>query len=123
MLQWLLKFVRRQELSSPLPHSKPLQDFCSAFDAHPEKSNRRFHRRSKIDWADYSDPNIYYKAEEVEAVAIHIPIYKLDEFLSSIPSQRYKEMEIRAQVPAVKLAYERYQMLLKMCGGDYDAGY
>jgi len=31
-------------------------------------------------------------------------------------------MEIRDNVPAVKLAYERYQLMLKMCGGDY-AGY
>jgi hypothetical protein len=42
--------------------------------------------------------------------------------VSTVTERQYKEMEIRDNVPAVKLAYERYQLLLKMCGGDY-AGY
>jgi hypothetical protein len=75
-----------------------------------------------MSWSDYNDPNVHYKTETVDGVAIHIPIYKLDDFISTIDEQKYKEMEIRNNVPAVKLAYEHYQMLLKMCGGDY-AGY
>jgi hypothetical protein len=100
-----------------------LQDFCKAFDAHPERSDRKFYRRSRIDYTDYNDPNVHYKTETVEAVAIHIPIYKLDDFLSVVDEQRYKELDIRNNVPAVKLAYERYKLLLKMCGGDFDARY
>jgi len=123
MLLWSKRSVGRAELSKPLPHSTALTKFCEAFDAHPERSDRRFYRRSKIDWTDYNDPNIHYKAEEVEAVAIHIPIYKLDDFVSIISERQYHEMEVRTNVPAVKLAYERYQMLLKMCGGDFDARY
>lgn len=74
-------------------------------------------------WSEYNvDPLVSYKTETVDAIAIHIPIHKLDDFLSAIPEQKYREMEIRDNVPAVKLAYERYQMLLKMCGSDY-AGY
>jgi hypothetical protein len=76
-----------------------------------------------VNWSDYNDPQVDYKTETVEAVAIHIPIYKLDDFLGSVSDQQYQEMEIRAAVPAVKIAYERYQMLLKMCGGDYNARY
>jgi len=113
-------------LSKPLGLSRPLQDFCKAFDAVPDRSDRKFYRRERRErvdnWSSYNDPIIDYKVETVDAVAIHIPIYKLDDFLSAIPEQSYKEMEIRDNVPAVKLAYERYQMLLKMCGGDY-AGY
>jgi len=113
-------------MSKPLPYSNALANFCKAFEAIPEPSQRRFRRMvsSPINWEqDSSIPYGSAKYEEVEAVAIHIPIYKLDEFVNSIPEQHYKEMEIRMRVPAVKLAYERYQMLLKMCGGDYDAGY
>jgi hypothetical protein len=109
-------------LSKPLPYSSALSKFCKAFDAVPDRSERKFYRRTKLDWTDYSDPHINYTTETVEAVAIHIPIYKLDDFVSSIDEQKYKEMEIRDNVPAVKKAYENYQLLLKMCGGDY-AGY
>ena len=123
MLPWSKRSVGRAELSKPLPHSQPLQDFCKAFDAHPERSDRKFYRRSRIDYTDYNDPNVHYKTETVEAVAIHIPIYKLDDFLSVVDEQRYKELDIRNNVPAVKLAYERYKLLLKMCGGDFDARY
>ena len=123
MLQWLRKFVGRAELSKPVPNWPALANFCKAFEAHPEKSARRFYRRSKINWTDYNDPNVHYETEEVEAVAIHIPIYKLDDFLSIVDEQRYRELEIRDQVPAVKKAYEQYKLLLKMCGGDFDARY
>lgn len=111
-----------RELSKPLPHSDALARFCQAFDAIPERSEKRFHRRTMVNWSDYNDPRIDYKTETVDAVAIHIPISKLDDFVSSIDEQKYKEMEIRNNVPAVKVAYERYQLMLKMCGGDY-AGY
>jgi hypothetical protein len=113
-------------MSKPLPHSKPLQNFIKAFEGHVEPSDRKFRRivSSPINWEQ--DSSIAYgsaKYEEVEAVALHIPIYKLEDFLESIPEHHYREMEIRMQVPAVKKAYEQYKLLLKMCGGDYDAGY
>jgi hypothetical protein len=73
-----------------------------------------------VNWSDYNDPRVDYTTETVDGVAIHIPIYKLNDFVSAIDEQKYKEMEIRDNVPAVKLAYERYQLMLKMCGGDYD---
>jgi hypothetical protein len=110
-------------MSQPLPHSNQLADFCRAFDAIPERSDKKFYRRDRLAFTDYNNPEVQFKTETVDAIAIHIPLYRLDDFVSSIPAERWKEMEIREQVPAVKLAYERYKMLLKMCGGDYDAGY
>jgi hypothetical protein len=109
-------------MSKPLPYSSALAKFCKAFEAVPRPSDQKFYRRTMVNWSDYNDPLVDYKTETVDAVAIHIPIYKLDDFVSSIDEQKYKEMEIRNNVPAVKLAYENYQLLLKMCGGDY-AGY
>jgi len=124
-LQWLKRYVRRAELSK-----NALEKFCHNFDAFTEPSNRKFHRLNKLPIQFWTDdpalaPDFAYKhrIDTVEGVAIHIPIHKLDDFLSTVDDRKYKEMEIRANVPAVKLAYERYQMLLKMCGGDYDAGY
>ena len=105
-----------------MPYSSALKRFCQAFEAIPERSEKRFHRRTMVSWSDYNDPRVDYVTETVDAVAIHIPIHKLDDFVSSIDEQKYKEMEIRNNVPAVKVAYERYQLMLKMCGGDY-AGY
>ena len=109
-------------MSNPLPYSGALRRFCEAFEAVPAPSDQKFYRRTMVNWSDYNDPQVDYKTETVDAVAIHIPIYKLDDFVSAIDEQKYKEMEIRDNVPAVKLAYERYRLMLKMCGGDY-AGY
>ena len=110
-------------MSAPLPRSKSLKDFCSTFEAQVEKSQKRFYRRSRIDPIEYTQPQVSYNVEEIEAVAIHIPIYKLDDFLGVVDEQRCRELEIRAAVPAVKKAYEHYKLLLKMCGGDFDARY
>lgn len=110
-------------MSKPLPYSSSLQKFCEVFEAQPTPSDRKFHRRTRLDYTDYNDPNVHYTTEVVDAVAIHIPIHKLDDFLSVVDEQKYKELEIRLQVPAVKKAYEQYRLLLKMCGGDYDARY
>ena len=105
-------------MSAPLPLSQPLQDFCRAFEAHPEKSNRKFIKHTITDVVDYNDPNVHYGVEEIEAVAIHIPLHRLDEFLNIVDEQKYKELSIRDKIPAVKKAYNHYKMLLKMCGGD-----
>ena len=99
-----------------------LKKFCEQFDAYTEPSPKRFYKREIISWSDYNNPNVHYNVETIDGVAIHIPSHRLDDFLGTVDEQRYKEMHIRNNVPAVKLAYERYQMLLRMCGGDY-AGY
>jgi hypothetical protein len=102
-----------------MPYSSALRRFCEAFEAVPTPSDRKFYRRTMVNWSDYNRPEIDYVTETVDGVAIHIPIHKLDEFVGAIDEQKYLEMEIRNNVPAVKLAYERYQLMLKMCGGDY----
>jgi hypothetical protein len=105
-----------------MPYSTALAKFCQVFEAVLDRSDKKFYRRTMMNWSDYNNPQVDYKTETVDAVAIHIPIHKLDDFLSVVDEQQYKELEIRANVPAVKKAYENYLLLLKMCGGDY-AGY
>lgn len=97
--------------------------FCKVFNAEVLDSDRKFKRVKMPSWPDYENPDISYEVEELPAVAIHLPREKLKDFLSVVDEQRYKELEIRDQVPAVKKAYEHYKMLLNMCGGDYDARY
>lgn len=103
-------------------NSQALHKFCKAFDAAAHPSDKRFYRRTRmIDVNQVSDPTV--DVEILNAVAIHIPENRLEDFLCEIGEQRYREMEIRDRVPAVKKAYEQYKLLLKMCGGDFDARY
>lgn len=108
-----------------------LYELSKYFEAHVERSPRKFNvmKRQSIDW--YRDPidstasdinGHRLQVEEVEAVAIHIPDHRVDDFLDCIDDSRIKEMEIRNSVPAVKKAYEQYRLLLKMCGYE-DARY
>jgi len=108
-----------------------LDDIVKTFDGHIERSPMKF-RRVQYDtrewWQDpkstATDVLNSYRFETIGGVAIHIPDDKVQDFVSFMsPRLKAKEMEIRANVPAVQKAYEHYQLLLKMCGGDYDAGY
>ena len=119
-------------MAKPLPHSKPLEQFLKHFEGVARPSDQKFRRITNhpIDWyvdnecdTDFNIHSYQQRVEVVDGVALHIPIHKLEEFLASIPEEKYREMEIRMAVPAVKKAYEQYRMLLKMCGGDYDARY
>lgn len=105
-----------------MPRSEAIGKLCAVFDAQAERSPRQFYKRTMLKCTDYNDPNVHYDTQVIDAVAIHIPTHRLDDFLDTIDEQKYRELEIRSRVPAVKLAYEQYRMLLKMCGGD-DARY
>lgn len=102
-----------------------LYDISRYLEAHIEKSERKFRviKKDPLDW--YSDPNStavdsldahHMRLEEVDAIAIHIPEHRVDDFLCLLDERKFKELEIRNQVPAVKKAYEHYKMLLLMCG-------
>lgn len=101
---------------------KKLERLSHMFEAHVEQSQRRFYKRETIDYRS-SLQDFYTHVEEVRAVAIHIPEHRIDDLLNCFEEQQFLEMEIRANVPAVKKAYEQYRLLLKMCGGDFDARY
>ena len=102
---------------------KKLERVCHMFEAHVKQSERRFYKRETIDFQRLYDTDFYAHTHEVNAVAIHIPEHRIDDFLGFFDERKFREMEIRDNVPAVKKAYEQYQLLLKMCGGDVDARY
>lgn len=60
--------------------------------------------------------------ETVGGIAIHIPEDRIKdfEFLVDNPS-RLRELKLRSRYPAVQNAWEHYQLLVKLCGGDDDA--
>jgi hypothetical protein len=100
-----------------------LRKFCEMFEAYPTQSDRKFHKRTVLNWSDYNNPQVNYHTEIVSAIAIHIPEHRVKDFLNIVDEQKYKEMQIRDNVPAVKKAYEQYKLLLKLCGGEFDARY
>lgn len=98
-----------------------LSRLCDAFEGKTTKSEHRFYVKTRVAPADYLKPLVDYKTEVVGAVAIHIPEHRLDDFLEIFDDRKYRDMEIRLNVPAVKKAYEHYKLLLNMCRGDFDA--
>ena len=110
-----------------------LAELTKHFEAYIERSPRKFRRIQRKDMEWFRDPASASSSSddltsyqllmgEESGVAIHIPDYKMDDFLSCITDHKLKELEVRNSVPAVKKAYEQYKLLLKMCGVD-DAGY
>lgn len=107
---------------------KYLDDIVKPFDGFVERSQRQFRRVVRADewWHDPKSTAMdvinRMQIESVNGVAIHIPDDRVRDFVDFMsPRLKAKEMEIRANVPAVRKAYEHYKMLLLMCGGDYNA--
>ena len=74
--------------------NKSLKQFCQSFDAVVEPSERRFARSEPLlHLPDHEDRNIYYKTETVNAIAIHIPEDRVDDFVSIINEKQFLEME------------------------------
>jgi hypothetical protein len=96
-----------------------LKKLCQEFGGTATVSEQRFVRIHPPGSWDFMSTIADYKSTIIEGVAIHIPKDRLDDFLSVFDEQKYLEMQIRENIPAVKIAYERYRMLLKMCGSDY----
>lgn len=106
-----------------------LRDIVQTFDGIFERSDKQFRRMEPLEW--FHDPNSTAmdvlntrRFETIGGVAIHIPDDRIREFIEFMsPRFKAREMEIRANVPAVQKAYENYRLLLSMCGGDFDARY
>ena len=53
-----------------------------------------------------STPSGHYTTEEIDAVDIHIPNHRIDDFLWMTDDQKYREMEIKDQVHGIKVSRE-----------------
>lgn len=99
------------------------EQFCERFEAKIEPSERVWYQNQFPQYPysiDRHSPIDYMTLEPIEVVAIHLPKNRLEDLFALLGNQKYQELKIREQVPAVKKAYENYRLLLKMCGGDAD---
>jgi len=97
------------------------RDFETQFDAKIEPGSRRMVRKQPVSWSSYNVPmeaNELY-LEEVPSLTIHISEEEFEHLLQYIPGKLIREQRMREDIPAVQKAWDNYQLLLKMCGGDY----
>ena len=123
--------------------TEEFDEFCQKYDAYVRESSR-MHRRAKriaySAWQEDTDifQNMTYKA--VRCVEVHMPedrfraLVEHDEWLYRaqmsnyingnrgvwIVEQHEREARIRHENPAVKLAYEKYQTMLRLVESHYD---
>ena len=94
------------------------KDFEEQFNAKVEPGTRRFFRKQPTRWSAYNAP---YEVilEDIPALTIHISEEEFEHMLQYIPGRVIREKRMREDIPAVQKAWDNYQLLLKMCGGDY----
>ena len=101
-----------------------LLKFCQAFDASVEESPKKFYKPITHHVQDFASranselPTFQFRTEVVDAVALHIPAYRMNDFIDAINERQVQAIDIRHKYPAVKKAYDNYMLLLKMCGED-----
>ena len=124
--------------------NKELNEFSRKYDAVVGPSSRMYRRSRRIDyklWSE-SDPSIYQAIpyEEIKCVEIHMPedrfhaLLEHDEWLYNskmsnyqiggeaiqIVKQHERETRIRHTNPSVRIAWEKYQTLLRLVDSHYD---
>jgi len=96
------------------------KDFEEQFGATVETGTRRFYRKQHhpVSWSVH---NISHEltVEYVPSLTIHISEEEFEHMLQYMPGRIIRERNIREDCPAVQKAWDNYQLLLKMCGGDY----
>lgn len=118
---------------------KKIQDFCRKYNARIKPSSQRFARSQPLTYSyDSLDDDFKVVTEYVPGVEINMPEdlfrtlvhmedklkeWTFDErlrgsrfvdYVNHIYEKEYREVSIREKYPAVKRAYEQYQILLAM---------
>jgi hypothetical protein len=95
------------------------KDFEQQFGAKIEPGTRRFFRRpGPASWSNFNaDYNV--TVEDIPSLVIHISEEEFEHMTQYMPGRIAKERRLREDVPAIQKAWDNYQLLLKMCGGDY----
>jgi hypothetical protein len=99
--------------------SLSIDQFCTSFEASIEKSNKQYYKTSysglygldstKID-------NCVIDRINVEVVAIHLPKENFEKLIYSCDRDRFEEINLREDHPAVKKAWEQYVAILNLVG-------
>ena len=121
---------------------KDVEKFCRKYEAYVTESSRMQHRVKRSGFAEWNDPEIYQTIpyQAVKCVEVHMPedrfraLLEHDEWLykmqmgtfvvgdegAHIVRQHDRECRIRHENPSVRIAYEKYQTLLKIVDSHYD---
>jgi hypothetical protein len=94
------------------------RDFEEQFGAKIEPGTRRFFRKQPINWSVYNT-DYEVKVEDIPSLMIHISEEEFEHMTQYMPGRIIRERNMRKDIPALQKAWDNYQLLLKMCGGDY----
>jgi hypothetical protein len=94
------------------------RDFEEQFGATIEPGTRRFARKQPVSWSSFNY-NTEFKVEEIPSLTIHISEEEFVHITQYMPGRIMRERNMRKDIPALQKAWDNYQLLLKMCGGDY----
>ena len=121
---------------------RDVKEFCKKYEAYVTESSRMQNRVKRASFAEWNDPEIYQNIpyQTVNCVEVHMPedrfraLLEHDEWLYNarmsnyirgneavwIVEQHERETRIRHENPSVRIAYEKYQTLLRMVDSHYD---
>jgi hypothetical protein len=95
------------------------KDFEEMFGAKVEQGTRRFIRKAPLSLTNVYEYESKFMVEDMPSLTIHITEEEFEHMTQYMPGRIIRERNIREDIPAVKKAWDNYQLLLKMCGGDY----
>jgi hypothetical protein len=97
------------------------KDFEGQFGAKIEPGSRSFYRKVPVsNWSTYNySIDVDLKVETVPSLTIHMTEEEFEHMTRYIPNRVMLERRMREDIPALQKAWDNYQLLLKMCGGDY----
>lgn len=95
------------------------KDFEEQFGAKIEPGMRRFSRRQPVNWSSYNVGDYDVVIEEMPSLTIHMSVEEFEHMTQYIPGRVIREKRLREDIPALQKAWDNYQLMLKLCGGDY----
>ena len=121
---------------------KTPEEFSWKYDAHLQPSTRMTRRHRKLDYTAFTEngPELWNRIPytDVPCVEIHMPEDRFRALMedlnwihdiiersgfsgqaaSAITDREAEEHRLRAEYPALELAYNKYLTLLRLCGGS-----
>jgi len=95
------------------------KDFEEQFGAKVEPGTRRFYiKRPLTNWSSFNY-DTDFKVEDVPSMTIHISEEEFERMTQYMPGRITRERNLREDIPALRKAWDNYQLLLKMCGEGY----
>jgi len=96
------------------------KEFEEQFGARVEPGHRTFRRPIAVpNWSAYNIGDMNMSTEIIPSLTIHISEEEFEHMTQYMPGRIIRERNMREDIPALKKAWDNYQLLLKLCSGDY----